>query len=136
MKCFGPGCKYPSNSNGSVNFIDVNGIFVGYELDQDCCEEFGWFFSDGIVTDTVFKYPKDHPLSNDGGLEDFSFDKNYCQEYKHEDMSGDQRNIIIFRASNKDKEFKYLHLFNLHNGYYSHGFEVKHGEWIVKRGDL
>ncbi len=43
--------------------------------------------------------------------------------------------MIIFRLVNGCEE-KFLHLYNVHNGYYSHGFEVKVGGKTTRDGSL
>jgi len=67
-------------------------------------------------------------------LPGFFFDKEYFEQVEAEDTY-DEGSMARFRMVNGDKS-KYLHLYNLHNGYYSHGFEVKHGGTVVKSGSL
>ncbi len=44
--------------------------------------------------------------------------------------------IAIFRLVADGKPDKYLHIFNNHTGYYSHGFEMKVEGEVVREGSL
>ena len=44
-------------------------------------------------------------------------------------------NIVIFRIVNGDQE-KFLHLYNVHNGYYSHNVEFTNNNETLHHGDL
>jgi hypothetical protein len=100
-----------------VNFVDVNNVFVGYDMGQDCCEYADWFISNNIEKQT-------EPVGVDSPDEDYSewvFDRDFFLE--PEDFQGlDDGGVVVFRLVNGDSE-KFLHLFNSHNGYYGHGFE-------------
>lgn len=125
-----------SSWHSKVNFVDDNNVFVGFDTEQDGCEYADWFFSDEVSK----KVPEecDH---NDKGLEGFVFDKNYFEEVIYIENANHPYNeledgkMVIFRLTNGEEE-KFLHLFNVHNGYYGHGFEVKHGGEIVREGTL
>lgn len=113
----------------AVNFVDINNVFVGYSLGQDCCEHASWFISDTISP----SIPDDDDLENKEGVEAFVFDPEFFQEVQSNEL--DEGEMVAFRLVSGDEE-KYLHLFNSHNGYYSHGFTVKHGDEIVRDGYL
>ena len=125
----------------SINFIDDNDVFVGYDLAQGCCESAGWFIEGfgGVFTDAEM------------GLSGYSFERDFFQEwYPLGDRHGDDvqhgleaGGVAVFRIVADDTvgtpplgEAAYLVLYNSHNGYYGHGFEVKHGGEVVRTGDL
>lgn len=112
-----------------VNFIDKNDVFVGYDLGQDCCEEAGWFISDKIEHDC------DDGEEIREGLEDYYFVKDFFEGNEDEDFNNNDTYMAIFKITDGKNE-KYLHLYNCHNGYYCHNFEVKHGDEIVNDGSL
>lgn len=105
------------NARGKVNFVDENNVVLGYDMGQSCCETADWFVADRPTNEIVERYGPPN-------LEGFVFDADYFQEVSCEDLS-DLRDggMVIFRLVNGDRE-QFLHLFNCHNGYYSHGFEL------------
>ena len=110
-----------------INFVDTNNVLVGYDMEQDCCEMADWFIS-GKIEESI---PEDLRHSDD--LTGYVFDATFFKE-----ISGgsdfDEGGMVIFRLFNIHQE-KYLHLFNCHNGYYSHGFEMKINDKEI-RSDL
>ena len=107
-----------------VNFVDSNNVFVGYDLSQDCCEHAGWFLSDGLCN----VIPDDCQQASD--LEDYAFDLKFFSEQWCDSL--DQGGMVAFRIVNSKGSEKFLHLFNSHNGYYKHGFQLKHGDKVIK----
>jgi len=130
------------DNDGKVNFVDENNVLVGFDSYQDCCESFGWFLDstpheDGeIVGDLV----------DEKALDGYVFDTEYFVECT---SGGDEGNMAIFRlvsryADNTTVWGKsqaaanppvYLHLYNHHNGYYSHGF-VFSKPLVIRSGSL
>ena len=108
--------------NGKINFVDENNVFVGYDLQSSCCEDADWFISDkeeDRIYDDLYKriiYPK-------YAITSYIFDTKYFEEV--ECSSVDEGGMVRFKLICKDKPDLFLHLFNCHNGYYSHGFEAK-----------
>jgi hypothetical protein len=99
-----------------VNFVDENNVFLGYSLEQDCCEYADWFISDKL-TDKFEGGRRDQidhsiPLPD---LTDFRFDTGFFHD------AGCCH--IVFRIVNDAGAEKFIHLFNVHEGYYGHGFE-------------
>lgn len=118
-----------------VNFVDDNDVFVGYDMGQCCCEHADWFIEDEIAETMPIE------LNQPDELKGFNFDKEFFEERNHlqaNDMDYnelDEGGMAVFKLQ-KGKKVKYLHLFNCHNGYYGHGFEVNHNGEIVKEGGL
>lgn len=106
-----------------INFVDEHDVFVGYDLGQDCCEHAGWFIAEEV---TPYSYDCEKIHSAEiPDLEAYSFDKSFFQEVDSYDL--DCGGMVVFKLAADGKPDLYLHLFNAHNGYYGHGFEVKHG---------
>lgn len=109
-----------------VNFVDENDVFVGYDMEQDCCEHADWFIANKI---TPYSYD-DEDKKEVPDVEAYSFDKDFFQTVESQDL--DEGGMVAFRLVADGKPDLYLHLFNAHNGYYGHGFEVKHGGETVR----
>ena len=118
------GCK-------KVNIVDENNVFVGYSFDAQCCEMFGYVFTDKDPSKGIDYTNK---KNIDFKHEDFKFDTKYFKEF--EGYYNSEANSVAFKLVNKDGNEIYLVLYNYHNGYYYHGFEMKIGDEIVKKGDL
>ena len=103
--------------NYKINFVDENNIFVGYDLEQQCCEHAGWYITDSET-------PLDDPHT-DKNLEYDGW--NFCPNYFEKKRVSDDHYVVVFRLVKKDK-IKYLHIFNIHNGWYCHGFEFINGD--------
>ncbi|MHA1738166.1 MAG: DUF7448 domain-containing protein [Candidatus Heimdallarchaeota archaeon] len=116
-----------------INFVDENNVFVGYDMESSCCEKFGWFINNKPTT-KLFDDDDEIIERVIANIDEYSFDINFFAEYKFDDY-GDIINIVIFKLVNEDFDELYLHLFNCHNGYYSHGFEYKDADEI-RNGDL
>lgn len=124
-------CKDPGFTPGptdrwekwSVNFVDDNNVFVGYDLRQDCCEHAGWYITESLPDEADVDRDGDNCLPEEN---DFVFDQSFCQDLgcKYEGSA------IAFRLGDGERE-AYLILFNCHNGYYGHGFaaEIQNSLW-------
>lgn len=103
--------------DNKVNFVDDNNVLLGYDNENDCCAQGGWFLSKN----------KDEWL--DGSFEEKSMDLpgfNFDKEYIRKDfMPGrdeyEEGDGVQFRLVNGEDEL-FLTLYNFHNGYYSRGF--------------
>lgn len=103
--------------NYKINFVDDNNVLVGFDNDQSCCENFGHFLSRKI------------PTSIDEGGEDldaegFNFDTSFFQQKPLDEEYPDEGGMVIFRLTKADEEI-FLTLYNSHNGFYSHGFDME-----------
>jgi hypothetical protein len=132
---------FPPSKSGfhslRVNFVDENNLVVGFDFTSSCCEDFGWLISTNLappaecvvgLDDTA---PVDHVNKE---LEGWMFDPKFFLELK-EDKKISEENYVVFRMINKNQE-RYLHLYNKHNGYYSHGFEFMAGDKTIEQGWL
>jgi len=112
-----------------VNFVDENNVFLGYDMSQNCCEHADWFISDELV----LEYPNQGILENKkvkDGLEKYRFDTEYFKDYDDGEL-----HMAIFKIINGENE-KYIHIFNSHNGFYSHGFVFSIDGEKEKKGHL
>jgi hypothetical protein len=114
-----------SSYSSKVNFVDDNDVFVGFDTDQCCCEDAGWFITSKI---TPYDYKGVPETTKD--VEDYTFDKEFCEDVPSSHL--DAGSMVAFRLVAKGKVDLYLHIYNAHNGYYSHGLTVKHGEEVIK----
>lgn len=65
----------------------------------------------------------------DQQLDGWVFDTNFFETPECPDL--DEGGMAVFRITSGPQE-KFIHIFNAHNGYYSHGFEFKAGETMIK----
>lgn len=122
-----------------INFVDENNVLVGFDFGSDCCEEFGWFVCD-IVNPDAGKdssriYCTAVSSNIDEVLDGWVFDEQFFEEIRFGKNSYDEYNLAVFRMIKEDQE-RFLHLYNNHNGYYSHGFEVAVKGELIKQGYL
>lgn len=114
-----------------VNFVDENNVLVGFDYYGQCCEDFGYFFTNqGIPiqkSETKFEFDPDSYVFDPM----FFHAKEVTEEY-------DECVIATFKLINKNdsKDVVYLNLYNIHNGYYSHGFEISVGGSVINSGTL
>lgn len=113
-----------------LNFIDDRNAFVGFDFEQDCCEDFGWL----VLVDgkgDVYAQGDSHGSTGELEMKDWAFDKDTppC-----EDLTGIMPDIdldlyeggaVAFRIRHEYHydEKGWLVLYNSHNGYYFHGWE-------------
>lgn len=124
---------YKTEQTGSwehkVNFIDENDVFVGYDLEQNCCENAGYGFLTELRSYGNFE---GYELNEDNiNLDDYSFDQNYFKDLEDLDLEEgrwlDEGGQVFFRLVANNKPDIYLTLYNSHNGYYRHGFKTNVG---------
>jgi hypothetical protein len=119
-----------------VNFVDDNNVLVGYDFAGSCCEQFGWYIHDKVTNngeDPVFSDGLDGNALNEF-LKEWTFDTSFFQQLE-EGEPGDVRAIAVFCLVNGDNKL-FLHLYNEHNGYYSHGFDFSKDGQIIHTGSL
>lgn len=116
-----------------INFVDDNNVLVGFDYYQCCCESFGWFISYEINGEHLFS-DGDNVKANDE-LKDFEFDPTYHEIVADEnDHCSDE--VAVFKLVSGAKKVRYLHLYNRHNGFYSHGFSMYNGDTHLFGGSL
>lgn len=122
-------------SKGKFNFVDENNVLVGYDMEQCCCEHADWFTNSEVVLPPARGTKEAWPPEEDEEFEwaDWRFDPEFFQDHQCDYL--DAGGLAIFRMVNGDKE-KFLHLFNIHNGYYGHGFSMEIQDKIVHEGGL
>jgi hypothetical protein len=113
---------------GKVNFVDSNNVFVGFDTDQSCCEHAGWFIDLEKKSEE-----QDHTCDLDD-LGNYVFDVDFFEKIDGGDHF-DGGGMVIFRLVNGNKE-AFLHLYNVQNGYYSHGFEMKQDKKEIRSGSV
>lgn len=106
-----------------INFIDKNDCFVGFAYAQSCCENFGYF-----ITNEMKASREGEDLSLEGFWFDTSVEPEFVEpedkdNYYYASYNGAQ----AFKCINEYGDVRYLHLYNHHNGYYSHGWEASWG---------
>lgn len=124
--------------DGKVNFVDTNNVLVGYDTSTSCCEMAEWYITDRIAPITSEMYEDGRQGRLKGvvtgrnvtpDLDGYVFDPSFCVkgsetfgELNKEQLDeGDQ---VFFAMVHPEKEKLFLCLYNSHNGYYSHGFEL------------
>jgi len=123
--------------SAKVNFVDDNNVLVGYEFAGNCCEQYGWYIHDKVTNNgegALFNETTDHNAINDS-LKEWTFDTSFFEELREGSHCSDDHNTAVFRLVNGDNEL-FLHLYNVHNGYYSHGFDFSKDGEIIKSGSI
>jgi hypothetical protein len=104
-----------------LNIIDENNVFVGYDYDQQCCEDFEYYLTDNI--EKLFDKAEaldEQTFCHDG----YVFDTAYIKEHEDEETCYGEY-FVAFRLTKQGEKDIFLVLYNCHNGYYSHGFEMR-----------
>jgi len=137
-------------TDGKTNYVDTNDVLVGFDAWQSCCETFGhkWAYKPEFPDDDAEDKPEP------ANLEAMVFDTNFFKDHDHSWGGGEvmfrlvvpelqrtrtdeeMRRIQRRFASDKMPFEAYLILFNHHNGYYSHGFELTVGGEIIRDGGI
>lgn len=108
----------------SINFIDKYDIFVGFDLEFQCCESYGWYIkSDDSVDDVIERsqYALNCLEEEEFNLNDWCFDIDYFKYDDFDTKTFTFADVVVFKI-NKGNEVKYLFLFNVGNGMYAHDF--------------
>ncbi|ANN86164.1 hypothetical protein BI096_gp41 [Enterobacter phage Arya] len=113
-------------TNGKINFIDRNDCFVGFDYAQDCCESFGWYLNTIWSTEASPLFTSEN-FADEKALDGFWFDT-ATDPVSVDDDANDEGGTVAFRCVNSAGDVLWLHLYNAHNGYYSHGWETSWGQ--------
>ena len=125
MKIFERDCK--------INFVDDNNVFVGFDNARNCCEDFGWCLTREFPVDG-FQESKEE-INPDGFQFDVTFFKEVDEDFDPELDNHYDGGAVVFRLTKGPDEI-FLTLWNHHNGYYRHGFEMKAGDECLFSGNL
>lgn len=112
-----------------VNFADENNVLLGYDNHQSCCEDADWFLSEAVPGDV-----DEGRIDPPSDLCDYSFDTSF--HVAQTPPSVDAGGMDTFRLVADGGRELFLTLYNCHNGYYGHGFEMKCGEHNLYSGIL
>lgn len=118
-----------------VNFVDDNNVLLGYDTFQSCCENADWFISETRITNSNNFPSKDHKFD----LEPYFFDITSLEDnvkITDDDWEDDSSGLLIVKLKAKGKPTLFLHLYNLHNGYYGHGWELLKNNKQINSGGL
>lgn len=112
----------PENSGwgSKINFVDNNNVLVGYDTHQDCCEDAGWFIAKEITPYTYHLDTTSFDIPENIGS--YVFDPSYYDFVGSEDL--DAGDMVLFKLVSPKAPDLYLHIYNAHNGYYSHGLTM------------
>lgn len=105
----------------SINFIDENDIFIGFDLRTQCCEDFGWFIKDNESVDDLIQQAESSGESCEEDYSGWLFDLNYFKSDSFDTGTITSADAVVFRLKKENKS-KYLFLFNIGNGMYAHDF--------------
>ena len=125
--------KYiPVKNSYKVNWLDDQGVLVGWDDFQQCCEEFGC----GVYDKESGKHVSDDPdgllyhfaktyetTTDEKNIDEMNSKKNIEREYCG-DTNADIFQVEMFPDDGKGPVLVF-ECFNHHNGYYFHDFEMK-----------
>ena len=115
-----------------VNFLDRNNVLLGYNMDQDCCENADWYLANEPDAKSG------HQLRE--GLDDYVFDVEYFKDTSdtanQDDYGLDDGGAVEFKLTADGEPDLYLTIFNSHNGYYGHGFKWTKDDVVIKENYL
>lgn len=125
-----------------INFVDENNVLLGYDMSQCCCEHADWFIFDTVEQAMGLRklretdeFPTGDMFKETTNLEPYRFDRKF---YLQANDDCEEGNIAVFRIIAPNLPDKYITLLNCHNGYYSHGFQLRSldASVIYKEGSL
>lgn len=115
-----------------VNFVDENNVILGYDLSQDCCEYADWFIADEVTNDANF-FDINVEEGREADYTEYRFDTEFFMEFDNDQYEVEA--VVVFRITDGKNE-KFIHLFNVHNGYYGHGFDFTINDQVTRDGYL
>ena len=104
--------------NRKFNAVDDKNNLIGYNLDDDCCAHGGWF----IAPEVVYDEPETMTIYD---VSAYDFDLGFFLETP---VSMSDYKAVVIRLIANGKPALYLHCYNVHNGYYSKGFNAVLGD--------
>jgi len=127
--------------DGRINFIDKNDYYLGFDTEQDCCEDFGWaVYRKGEGNrETLLTMGTDTVGINDSELlEGYTFPNNYMYEDGSfgDEYEDDYGSYVVFLAIHPTEPDVYICFTNSHNGYYYHIWDFKHNNQVINDGEI
>lgn len=117
-----------------TNFVDDANVCVGYDNQQDCCEDCDHYFTRELPDEEVHDNSSKHiERPPEDVLVKLRFDPEFFQEHNWKSL--DSGGAAVFKLDGDDQPW-YLVVYNSHNGYYGHGFKMTVGEDIKHEGTL
>ena len=108
-----------------INFVDDNDVLIGFDWEQDYCEDFGYlinydecYIENGPCLETIVNLTPYY----------------FCQEFTPHEEDSEDGGSVTFKLIAKGKPDLFFHLYNHHNGYYSHGWTLKVNGKIANGG--
>lgn len=114
--------------DGKINFVDERNVFVGFDYSEYCCESFGWSITPERPNELVCG---DTEMDVTG----YVFDPSFFEDHLLGDFDLDDGGVAVFRLV-RGEDQRFLTLWNMHNGYYGHGFEMETNGETVRSGYL
>lgn len=117
--------------DGKYNWVDEYNVVVGFSATSCCCEQYGYFYS--LVpkpSETDFQWD----TLSETELKDYHFVPEFYESNWTSENGNEQEGI--FKMINSAGETIYLTIFNYHNGYYAHGFEMLENGVEIRSGYL
>lgn len=102
-----------------LNVVDENNVVVGYDYTQDCCEDFGYYLT--FIEPTRIDTNAAETAFDEHTFPGYLFDTGYCNMLGTDEKEG---NAVVFKLVKTEGPSIYLVLYNYHNGYYGHGFDM------------
>jgi hypothetical protein len=130
-------------NNGNINFVDKNNVVVGFGLMQDCCERAGWFISDKKDEEFISLYEAEanNQTETEEGvrgfdLEGYVFASKVLPSIVPDNNVGGGGHLVFEMTSENGGPPLYVHIFNDHNGYYAHGWELLNDGKLIVQGRI
>lgn len=128
----------PEAWSSKYNFVDEDNVVIGYDASQKCWERASWFIASELQSGLKGEHMTQEDSADSFDWEPWSIDPAFFNTFEVTlDPDGeDSTSMVAFRLTSEGQEPIYLHLFNSHNGYYSHGFTVEVGGETTRKGGL
>lgn len=110
-----------------INFVDDKNVFLGFDSEASCSEDFGYILSHKIPTKICWE--NDDEIDPEG----FNFDVKFIVHSSIKNL--DRGDSVTFQLKKGRKKI-FLTLYNSHNGYYGHGFDMLKGLNEIHKGFL
>jgi len=118
-------------ANEKVNFVDDDNNFVGIDMDPQCYEDFGWYITRNLddAKDAALYSNESRPDKYSDTINVYRFDMARKVVREGPDEGGEviwplTRQWCPKRDGVVVVQEMWLHLYNHHNGYYSHTIET------------